>query len=179
MDFGIEFDDELIEKTTCLSITQMIFTIVVWSTMFTESVILDFIKVFIFFFGMCGACIIGIYNTNAEDRQKQTRLKMLPCGMMVMISFSLIIILIILLKIISKGMMDCWGEFIALFFAGALCLCWVAVMTATDRHIEDEGIHEPNGSGQQVAVRRIEAPDEGAVNTAELDNADARYAARL
>ena len=37
-------------------------------------------------------------------------------------------------------------------------------MTATDRHIEDEGIHEPNGSGQQVAVRRIENPDAGVEN---------------
>ena len=70
MDFGFEFDDELIEKTTCLSITQMIFTIIVWATMFTESIILDFIKVFVFFFGIGGACIVGIYNANAEDRTK-------------------------------------------------------------------------------------------------------------
>jgi len=91
----------------------MIFVIVVWATMFTESVVLDFIKVFVYFFGIAGACIVALYTCNEKH------LKMLPVGMFMMIMFSIIIIFVILLKIISKGMMDCWGEFIALFFAAA------------------------------------------------------------
>ena len=91
----------------------MIFVIVVWATMFTESVVLDFIKVFVYFFGIAGACIVFMYNANTQY------LKMLPIGMFMMIMFSIIIIFVILLKIISKGMMDCWGEFIAFFFAVA------------------------------------------------------------
>ena len=68
MDFGFEFSDEIIEKSTCLTITHMIFTIVVWATMFTESIVLDFIKVFVFFYGICGGCIVAMYNINDEGR---------------------------------------------------------------------------------------------------------------
>jgi len=68
---------------------------------------------------------------------------MLPVGMFMMISFSLIVIFIILLKIISKGMMDCWGEFIALFFALALTLSWVALYKVTTEHILNGDIENP------------------------------------
>ena len=78
------------------------------------------------------------------------------------------------MKIISKGMMDCWGEFIALFMAGTLAMCWVSIYMVTDRHIEDEGIHEPNGDGQRnPAVTTTEIP------VSQPANADAAYAARL
>ena len=96
----MEFEERNMGKTVMVSIVQFIFTIIIWATVFTESVILDLIKVVIFFFGCAGACIVQMYN---NDDSNATWTKMLPCGMLVMIIFSLFAVILIILTIISKG----------------------------------------------------------------------------
>jgi hypothetical protein len=94
---------------------------------------LDLIKVVIFFFGCCGACVVQAYNTNTGN---ESYLKMLPCGMLIMILLNLFAIFLIILHIISKGMMNVVGEFIGLVFAVGLLTTWVALYFVADRHCE-------------------------------------------
>ena len=134
MDFGIEFSNDLMGSTICVSIFNFIFIIVIWATLFTESIILDLIKVVIFFFGCCGACVVQAYNSDNNDKF----LKILPCGMLVMVTLNLFAIMLIIMHIISKGMMNCIGEFIAMIFAVALLMTWVTLYFVTDRHVESK-----------------------------------------
>ena len=147
MDFGIEFSNDLMGSTLCVSITNFVFIIVIWSTIFTESIILDLIKVIIFFFGCCGACVVQAYNMDTDNNKF---LKILPCGMLVMITLNLFAIMLILMQIISKGMMNCVGEFIAMMFAVALLMTWVALYFVTDRHVESE-FYDQDENGNRKA----------------------------
>ena len=76
---------------------------------------------------------------------------MLPCGMLVMLSFSIFAILLIFMKIISKGMMDCVGEFIALIFGIVFCFTWTSLYCVTDRHVKLEYLDENGNSRAQDA----------------------------
>ena len=154
MDFGLQFRKDDMGYTTCISITQFIFTIVIWSTVFTESVILDLIKVVVFFFGCAGACVVQLYNTNSSD----SATKLLPCGMLVMISFSLFAVILIVMTIISKGFMDCVGEFIALMFGVVFTLVWTALYFATDRHVQLE-YYDESGQPKQAAAEPSADPE--------------------
>jgi len=132
MDLGYQFD-QVMPYTPCISISQFIFIIVIWSTLFTESVILDLIKVFIFFCGCCGASIVQIYIMNDQSRGYT---KLLPCGALVMISLSIFAVILIIMHIISKGLMDCVGEFIALFFGVSFLLMWTVIYNVANDHVQ-------------------------------------------
>ena len=70
---------------------------------------------------------------------------MLPCGMMVMLTMSLIKITLICLAIISKGFMNVVGEFIALVLGVSFTVFWISAYNATDRHVKENFDEEGNG----------------------------------
>ena len=70
---------------------------------------------------------------------------MLPCGMMVMLTMSLIKITLICLAIISKGFMNVVGEFIALFFGVSFTVFWISAYYATDRYVKENFDEEGTG----------------------------------
>ena len=154
MDCGLRFSKDLIGMTLGISIVQFIFTIILWATLFTESIILDLIKVVIFFVGCGGACIVQLYNMQDRD----SNLKILPVGMMVMIGFSIFAVILIIMHIISKGFMDCVGEFIALAFAIVFLLAWNSLYSITDREVQykfysgDSNVEDRRAEQRNAAV---------------------------
>ena len=153
----MDFEERNMGKTVMISLAQFVFTIIIWSTFFTESVILVLIKVVIFFFGCAGACIVQMYN---NDDNNPTWTKMLPCGMLVMLILSLFADILIVLQIISKGFMNCFGEFVALAFGSMFTAIWVSLYYSTNDFVQLK-YYDGNGESASAAPVRIARQETG------------------
>ena len=131
----IEFSSELIAAMTCISIFHLIYTIIVWSTLFTsKGMIMIFFKIFIFFFGLGMTMMIQMYNCKQDD----LRTKILPCAMLGMIIFSCCVDILCGVGVIHKGFSDCVGEIIALIFGIIFTALWIGAYFITNDHVQQE-----------------------------------------
>ena len=91
-------------------------------------------KIFMFFFGLFGVCIVQMYNCKSGKVQT----KLLPCGMLIMIIYSGCLDIVCSYAIINKGFTECVGEIIALIFGIIFTSLWIAVYFVTDDHVKCE-----------------------------------------
>lgn len=81
----------------------------------------------------------------------------MPCGMLVMITWSLFADLLIFMKIISKGFMECVGEFIALAFGIVFTCTWVVSYFSANDFVNDKMDEE---SRSRVNRQPVSKPNE-------------------